>query len=109
MMLFSTGTGLEPVRVAGPDPGYRLVGDAGYWVVGAGVGLLLRRWTADSGAAHLCKNKEEGGRRGFCQWPLRCLSQSLSKRKRKYAWGGGIYLVWRCDLVFIVDVQPVGR
>ena len=42
MMLFSAGTGLERVGVAGPDPGYRLVGDAGYWIVGAGVGLLLR-------------------------------------------------------------------
>ena len=27
---FSTGTGLESVRVAGPDPGYWLTGDAGY-------------------------------------------------------------------------------
>ena len=48
MMLFSTGIGLERVGVAGPDPGYRLVGDAGYWIVGARIGLLLRCWTADS-------------------------------------------------------------
>ena len=49
-----------------------------------------------SGVAPLCKNKEEGGRRGLRPWPLRCLSQSLSERKRKNAYGGRIYLVWRC-------------
>ena len=41
MMLFSTGTGLERVGVAGSDPNSWLIGDAGYWIVGAGVGLLL--------------------------------------------------------------------
>ena len=41
MMLFSIGIGLESVVVAGPDPDSWLIGDAGYWIVGAGVGLLL--------------------------------------------------------------------
>ena len=61
MMLFSIGTGLERVGVAGPDPDYWLVGDAGYWVVGAGVGLLLRCWTADSGCDTFLQKQ---GRRG---------------------------------------------
>ena len=58
MMLFSTGTGLEHVGVAGPDPGYRLVGDAGYWIVGAEVGLLLRCWTIDSGCGTSLQKKQ---------------------------------------------------
>ena len=41
MMLFLTGIGLERVGVAGSDPDCWLVGDAGYWIVGAGEGLLL--------------------------------------------------------------------
>ena len=49
MLFFSTGTGLERVGVAGPDLGYWLAGDAGYYIVGVGVGLLLRCWTTDSG------------------------------------------------------------
>ena len=61
MMLFSTGTGLERVGVAGPDPDYWLVGDAGYWIVGARVGLLLRCWTADSGYG---TSLQKQGRRG---------------------------------------------
>ena len=61
MMLFSTGTGLERVGVARPDPGYWLVGDAGYWIVGAGVGLLLRCWTADSGCGTFLQKQ---GKRG---------------------------------------------
>ena len=75
MMLFSIETGLECVGVAGSDPGYWLVGDADYWIVGAGVGLLLRCWVADSGCdTFLQKQGKKGGRRGLCPWPLRCLS-----------------------------------
>ena len=62
MMLFSIRTGPERVGVAGPDPGYQLVGDAGYWIVGAGVGLLLRCWTADSGCGTSLQKKQ--GKRG---------------------------------------------
>ena len=36
MMLFSTETGLECVGVAGSNPDCWLVGDVGYWIVGAG-------------------------------------------------------------------------
>ena len=61
MMLFSTGTGLERVGVAGPDPDYWLVGDAGYWVAGAGVGFLLQCWTAASGCD---TSLQKQGRRG---------------------------------------------
>ena len=61
MMFFSTGTGLERVGVAGPDPDYWLVGDAGYWIVRAGVGRLLRCWTTDSGCG---TSLQKQGRRG---------------------------------------------
>ena len=61
MMLFSTGTGLEREGVAVPDPDYWLVGDAGYWIVRAGVGLLLRCWTADSRCG---TSLQKQGRRG---------------------------------------------
>ena len=61
MMLFSTGTGLERVGVAGPDPDCWLVGDAGYWIVGAGEGLLLLCWTVDSGYG---TSLQKQGRRG---------------------------------------------
>ena len=67
MMLFSTGTGLKRVGVAGPDPDYWLVGDAGYWIVGAGVGLLLRCWTADSGCG---TSLQKQGRRGSARASL---------------------------------------
>ena len=60
-MLFSTGTGLERVRVAGPGPDFWLVRDAGYWIVGAGVGLLLQCWTADSRCG---TSLQKQGRRG---------------------------------------------
>ena len=63
-MLFSIGTGLERVRVAGPDSGYWMVGDAGYRIVEAGVGLLLRCWAADSGCgASLQKQGKRGSAR----------------------------------------------
>ena len=62
MMLFSTGTGLERVGVVGPDPSFRLIGDAGYWIVGAGVGLLLRCWTVDSGCGTYLQ--KQGKKRG---------------------------------------------
>ena len=61
MMLFSIGTGLERVGVARSDPDYWLVGDAGYWIAGVGVGLLLRCWTADSGYG---TSLQKQGRRG---------------------------------------------
>ena len=61
MMLFSNGTGLERVGVAGPDPDYWLVGEAGYWIIGAGVGLLLRCWTVDFGCG---TSLQKQGRRG---------------------------------------------
>ena len=86
MMLFSIGTGLERVGVAGSDPDSWLIRDAGYWIVGAGVGLLLlligRLWVWPS-PARRTKGKE--GRRGLCPWPLRCLSQILSERKREHS------------------------
>ena len=41
MMLFSTGTRLERVGVAGSDPNSWPTGDVGYWIVEAEVGLLL--------------------------------------------------------------------
>ena len=62
MILFSTGTGLERVGVAGPDPGCWLVGDAGYRIVEAGVGLLLRCWTADFGCG--TSLQKQGKKRG---------------------------------------------
>ena len=124
MMLFSTGTGLERVGVAGPDPGYLLVWDAGYWIVGAGVGLLLlldcRLWVWYFSA----KTRKKGGRQGLRPWPLRCLSQLLSERKERMLRGGGgggghvsygdVSLNLRTfhrwgGLVFIVEVQLVGR
>ena len=124
MMLFSTGTGLERVGVSGPDPSYWLVGDAGYWIVGAGVGLLLlldcRLWVWYFSA----KTRKKRGRRGLRPWPLRCQSQLLSERKERMVRGGGgggghvsygdVSLNLRAfhrwgGLVFIVDVQLVGR
>ena len=63
--------------------------------------------------ALLYKNKKKGGRRGLRLWPLQCLSQFLYERKDRllrrrmcgvclrtfHQWG---------ELVFIVDVLPVG-
>ena len=64
MMLFSTGTELERVGVVGPDPDCWLVGDAGYWIVGAGEGLLLLCWTVDSGyGTSLQKQRRRGSAR----------------------------------------------
>ena len=84
MMLFLTGTGLERVGVAGSDPNSWLIGDVGYWIVGAGVGLLLlligRLWVWLSPAR---RTKRKKGRRGLRPWPLRCLSQILSERKER--------------------------
>ena len=85
MMLFSTGTGLERVGVVGPDLDCWLVGDAGYWVVGAGEGLLLLRWTVDSGCGTSLQKQGRRGRQGLRPWPLRCLSQSLSQKKKENA------------------------
>ena len=97
MMLFSTGTGLERVGVARPDPGFRLIGDADYWIVGAGVGLLLRCWTADSRCGtSLQKQGKKGGRRGFRPWPLRCLSQSLSEKKERMFRGANMSRMKMC-------------
>ena len=58
------------------------------------------------GVALLCKNKEEGGRRGLRPWPLRCLNQSLSERKERML-RGRICLVWRCvsELAYL---SPMG-
>ena len=68
MMPFSTGTGLKRVGAAGPDPDYWLVGDAGYWIVGAGVGLLLRCWTTNSGCGtSLQKTRKKGVDEGFAR------------------------------------------
>ena len=84
MMLFSTGTGLERMGVAGSDPNSWLIRDAGYWIVGAGVGLLLlpigRLWVWHSPAR---RTKRKKGRRGLRPWPLRYLSQILSERKER--------------------------
>ena len=83
MMLFLTGTGLERVGVARSDPNSWLIGDAGYWIVGAGVGLLLligRLWVWLSPAR---RTKMKKGQRGLRPWPLRCLSQILSERKER--------------------------
>ena len=97
MMLFSIGTRLERVGVAGPDPGFRLIGDAGYWIVGAGVGLLLRCWTTDSGCGtSLQKQGKKGGRRGLRPWPLRCLSQSLFERKERMFRGANMSRMEMC-------------
>ena len=72
------------------------------------------------GVALFCKNKKKGGRRGLCPWPLRCLSQLLSERKERMLRGGEYvsygdvsqnlptFHRWG-GLVFIVDVQLVGR
>ena len=96
-MLFSTGTGLERVGVAGPDPGFRLTRDAGYWIVGAGVGLLLRCWTANSECGtSLQKQGKKGGRQGLCPWLLRCLSQSLSERKERMLRGANMSRMEMC-------------
>ena len=105
---FSTGTGLECVGVVGLDQdcwwveledagssGWSVFGLLGRsWadtglvcrpcVVEPGVGLLLRLngrlWMWHSSARRTRKKK---GRRGLCPWPLRCLSQILSKRKER--------------------------
>ena len=61
MMLFSTGTGLERVGVVGPDPDCWLAKDAGYWIVGAGEGLLSLCWTADSGCGTSLQKQRRRG------------------------------------------------
>ena len=67
MMLFSIGTGLERVGVAGLDSDRWLVGDAGYWVVGAGEGLLLLCWTVDSGYGTSLQTRKKGVGEGFAR------------------------------------------
>ena len=44
----------------------------------------------------LCKNKEEGGRRGLHPWPLRCLSQSLSQREKRMLKGANMSRIEMC-------------
>ena len=75
MMLFSIGTGLECVGVAGPNPDGWLAGDAGYWIVGAGEGLLLRCWTVDSGRGTSLRKQ---GRRGSAKASLVAASMPKS-------------------------------
>ena len=113
MMLFSIGTGLERVGVAGSDSNSWLIGDAGYWIVGARVGLLLlligRLWVWHSPAR---RTKRKKGRRGLRPWPLRCLSQILYERKermlRLLSIGVWIYVPFTVGggYVFIMYVVP---
>ena len=64
-------------------PGLLAGWDVGFWIAGAGVGLLLlligKLWTWHSSV----KTRKKGGRRGRCPLPLRCLSQFLSERKER--------------------------
>ena len=90
-----------------------------FWrVVGPEIGLLLG-WIANSGCdaaglqsldVALLYNDKKGrkGRRGLRPWPLRCLSQFLSKRKDRllrgrmccvclrtfHRWGGLVFIVY---------------
>ena len=96
MMLFSTGTGLERVGVAGPDPDCWLVGDAGYWIVEAGEGLLLLCWTVDSGyGTSLQKQGRRGSARASPVAAPMPKSVSFSEEKKRECLRGRICLVWR--------------
>ena len=82
-MFFSTGTGLERVGVAGSDPNSWQIGDAGYWIVGTGVGLLLLTGRLCVWHSPARRTKRKKDRRGLRPWPLQCLSQILSERKER--------------------------
>ena len=108
MMPFSTGTGLERMRVVGLDQDRWWVEleDAGsprYSRMAAMLicGLRLKHLSA--------KTRKKGGRRGLGPWPLRCLSQILSERKERmlrllsigvqllrtfYCWGGHVFIMY---------------
>ena len=58
---------MERVGVAGPDPDCWLVGNAGYWIVGAEEGLLLLCWTVDSGYGTSLQKQDEGDGEGFAR------------------------------------------
>ena len=71
--------------------------------------LVCRLWTWHSYA----KTRKKGGRQGLRLWPLRCLSQFLPEIKEKLFRGRMCCVCLRTfhrwgDLVFIVDVLPVG-
>ena len=53
------------MEVTGPDPDCWLVGDVGYWIVGAGEGLLLLCWTMDSEYGTSLQKQGRRGRRGL--------------------------------------------
>ena len=59
MMLFSTGTGLECIGVVGP--GLLAGWDAGFWIVGAEVGLLQYRSANSGRSTPLQKQRRRGG------------------------------------------------
>ena len=94
---FSTGTELERVGVAGPNPGYwfgwgcRLLDRRG-WGMTAAAMLSCRLWVWHFSA----KTRKNGGRRGLCPWPLRCLSQLLSKRKERMLRGANMSRMEMC-------------
>ena len=74
MMPFFNLTGLERIRVVGPEIGL-LLG----WSAGSGCGTTVLQ---SLDVALLCKDKKKRKcRRGLRPWPLRCLSQFLSERK----------------------------
>ena len=82
MMFFSNRTGLERIGGRSAGPGLLWTGPK-----------ALDRQAGDRTAAglacrHRCysplqKQERKKGRRGLCPWPLRCLSQFLSKRKER--------------------------
>ena len=107
MMFFSTGTELERVRVARPDPDCWLVGDVGYWIVEAGEGLLLLCWTVDSGyGTSLQKQGRRGSARASTVAAPMPKSVSFSEKKRECL-RRRICLVWRCvsELAYL---SPMG-
>ena len=102
-------------------PGLLVGWDAGSWIAWVEVGSLHCRSTGSGRSAPLQKNRKEGGRRGRRPWPLRCLSQFLSKRKERLLRGRMCCICLHMSMrlrvrtfhrwgghVFIVDVQPVG-
>ena len=77
---FFNRTGLERVRVVGPEPGLLWTGlkaldhrarDR------TAAGLVYRLWMWHSSA----KTRKKVGRLGLHPWPLRCLSQFIAERK----------------------------